>query len=169
MRREFVIQVSGRSCTASLEARPNQPWLLEIEGASYEVDAKRIRPGTWSILHEGRSFVVDLDERKRGVGVLAGTIDTEITIEDARRARLAATVSQGEGARGETVRAPIAGKVVKVLVAEGDEVEAGASVLVLEAMKMENEIRCENGGTVASVSVEAGQSVDSNDTLLTLS
>lgn len=166
---EFLITIDGRRCTAVVDTNPEQPWRVEIEGRAYVLDARRVRPGTWSILHEGRSYLVDLDQRKRGVGVLAGVIDAEVIIEDARRARLAAAVSQGEATRGEVVRAPIAGKVVKVLVAEGDEVEAGHSLVVLEAMKMENEIRCEVGGAVTAISVEDGQSVDSGDALITLS
>ena len=71
-------------------------------------------------------------------------------------------------ARGETLRAPIAGKVVKVLVAVGDEVAAGSPVIVLEAMKMENELVAERGGKVTAVNKQAGQAVDTGDVLVEL-
>jgi biotin carboxyl carrier protein len=58
--------------------------------------------------------------------------------------------------------------VVTILVAAGDAVEAGQGVAVLEAMKMENEIKADRGGTVAAIHAEAGQSVEANDQLVTL-
>ncbi|HEX7704038.1 MAG TPA: biotin/lipoyl-containing protein, partial [Kofleriaceae bacterium] len=70
--------------------------------------------------------------------------------------------------RGEALRAPIAGKVVKVLVAVGDNVAPGTAVIVLEAMKMENELVSERGGTVKVVHKQAGQAVDTGDTLVEL-
>lgn len=169
MQRELIITIDGRECVAHVEPHTSGPWRVSIDGREHLVDARRIRPGTWSLLVAGRSFVVDLDERKLGTAVLIGHVDTVVEVEDARRKRLARSVAQNEGARrGETIRAPIAGKVVKVLVAPGDQVAAGQSVVVLEAMKMENEIRSESGGAVASVHVQAGQSVDTLDTLVTL-
>lgn len=169
MRRELIITLDGRERVAVVEPQPNGPWRVSLDGHERLVDARRVRPGTWSLLVEGRSYLVDLDQRKRGVGVLVGKVDTVVEVEDARRKRLAETMAQGEtDRRGEIVRAPIAGKVVKVLVAPGDEVAAGQAVVVLEAMKMENEIRSESGGTVASVQVTAGQSVETQDTLVTL-
>jgi biotin carboxyl carrier protein len=169
MRRELIITIDGRECVATVEPHAGGPWRVSLDGRELLVDARRVRPGTWSLLVEGRSYTVDLDQRKRGLGVLVGKVDTVVEVEDARRKRLAQTMAQGEPSkRGETIRAPIAGKVVKVLVAPGDQVAANQSVVVLEAMKMENEIRSESGGTVASVQVAAGQSVDTHDTLVTL-
>jgi biotin carboxyl carrier protein len=169
MQRELIITIDGRECVARVEPQTKGPWRVSIDGREHLVDARRVRSGTWSLLVAGRSFVVDLDERKLGTAVLIGNVDTVVEVEDARRKRLARSVAHGDGAkRGEIVRAPIAGKVVKVLVAPGDQVAAGQSVVVLEAMKMENEIRSESGGTVASVHIESGQSVDTLDTLVTL-
>jgi biotin carboxyl carrier protein len=169
MRRELIITLDGRECVAVVEPHASGPWRVSLDGRERLVDARRVRPGTWSLLVDGRSYLVDLDERKQGLGVLVGKVDTVVEVDDARRKRLARAVAQGETSkRGETIRAPIAGKVVKVLVAPGDQVAANQSVVVLEAMKMENEIRSESGGTVASVQVTAGQSVETHDTLVTL-
>jgi biotin carboxyl carrier protein len=169
MRRELIISIDGQERVAVVEPHANGPWRVSIDGREHLVDARRVRPGTWSLLVEGRSYLVDLDHRKHGLNVLVGKVDTPVEIHDARRKRLAENLAQGEaGARGEIVRAPIAGRVVKVLVAPGETVAANQSVVVLEAMKMENEIRSESGGTVASVLVAAGQSVETHDTLLTL-
>jgi biotin carboxyl carrier protein len=84
---------------------------------------------------------------------------------------VAATTSSTSiaAARGESIRAPIAGKVVKVLVAVGDPVAVGAAVIVLEAMKMENQLVAERGGTVTAIHKAAGQAVDTGDLLVEIS
>ena len=66
------------------------------------------------------------------------------------------------------IKAPIPGLVVRMLVAEGDEVEAGQSVVILQAMKMENELRAQRAGTVATIKCKEGDSVNQGDTLVTL-
>ncbi len=76
-----------------------------------------------------------------------------------------AAASTGGGGNG-TISAPMQGTIVKVLVSAGDSVEAGQAVLVLEAMKMENQISSERGGTVAEVRVSAGESVGTGDVLV---
>src|SRR6185503_1696719 len=124
------------------------------------VDAVEIRPGTWSLLVDGRSIVVDVDRRSASTALLVGGEEVKLELVDARRSRLAQAVGAGRaGTRGELVRAPIAGKVVKLLVDAGAEVSAGQGVAVLEAMKMENEIRADRGGAVETIHVKPGQSV----------
>ncbi len=70
-------------------------------------------------------------------------------------------------AHEQVVRSPMPGRVVKVLVAKGDAVEAGQGLVVLEAMKMENEVRARAAGTVGEVHVTAGTAVDGNAKLVT--
>ncbi|MGZ8764285.1 MAG: biotin/lipoyl-containing protein [Acidimicrobiia bacterium] len=77
-----------------------------------------------------------------------------------------AGVGSGAGAGGGTISAPMQGTIVKVLVAVGDTVEVGESMLVLEAMKMENHLSAEMAGTVAEVRVSAGDTVGTGDVLL---
>jgi acetyl-CoA/propionyl-CoA carboxylase, biotin carboxylase, biotin carboxyl carrier protein len=74
----------------------------------------------------------------------------------------------GGGAGDGTIAAPMQGTIVKILVAEGDAVEAGQSVLVLEAMKMENHINAEAAGTVREIRVAAGDTVGTGDVLLVI-
>jgi biotin carboxyl carrier protein len=89
-----------------------------------------------------------------------------LQVEDALHRRLASAAGARAPARGESIRAPIAGKVVKVLVAVGDPVAPGSAVIVLEAMKMENELAAERGGTVSAVHKAAGQAVDTGELLI---
>jgi len=144
-------------------------WRVVVDGEEKLVDAVMIRPGTWSLIVDGRSYLVDVDKRKRATAVLVNASETNIALEDARRKRLASLVTRKDsGGTGEVIVAPITGKLVKLLVAVGDKVEAGQAVAVIEAMKMENEIAAERGGTVKKIHAEAGTSIETHDQLVTL-
>src|SRR3954470_3470373 len=132
MKRELIVTADGRDRTVVVEGRlPDGRVRITIDGATREVDARPIRPGTWSLLLDGRNFVVDLDKRRAGIAASVGTSEAMLQVEDALHRRLAAAASPRSAARGESIRAPIAGKVVKVLVAVGDTVAPGAPVIVL--------------------------------------
>jgi biotin carboxyl carrier protein len=174
MKRELHATISAAG-TPAVE----QPFVLEgpnAEGrfiltakdqAAVAVDAQRVRGSTWSIIINHRSYLVDLDKRRAGAAISVDASDGIIVVEDANKRRLmAASGRSSVKAAGETLRAPIAGKVVKVLVAPGDVVAAGTAVVVLEAMKMENEMVAERGGTVTTIGKLAGQAVDIGDILV---
>ncbi len=168
MRKEFAITTGGREAIVAVGRHPDGSLAIEIDGVARAVDARELRPGTWSLVVDGKSFVVDLDPRRGAVAASVGMAEAVLTVEDAQTKRLKSATHRGPAARGEEVRAPIAGKVVKVLCAVGDEVAAGQPVAVLEAMKMENEIVAERGGTCTDVAKVPGQSVETGERLLTL-
>ncbi len=171
MKRELIVTADGRERTVVVEGpQADGTFRISIDGRVREVDARPVRPGTWSVVLEGKNYLVDLDKRRTGIAASVGTSEAMLAVEDALHRRLAAAAQpRGDKARGETLRAPIAGKVVKVLVAPGDAVAPGTAVIVLEAMKMENEIVSERGGTVGAVHKQAGQAVDTGDVLVELS
>jgi pyruvate carboxylase subunit B len=169
MKRELIATAGGREIEISVEPGDDGRWRIGIDGAVREVDARQIRPGTWSLVIDGRAYLVDLDRRKQGTALSSRLAEAVAVIEDARRKRLAkAAHREGLASTGEELRAPIAGKVVKLLVEPGATVTAGQGVIVLEAMKMENELVAERGGTVATIHKQAGQPVDTGDLLVTL-
>jgi biotin carboxyl carrier protein len=171
MKREWIVTAEGRDRTVVVEGPlETGRFRITIDGAVSEVDGRAVRPGTWSIAIDGRTYTVDLDRRRNGVAASVGASEALLQVEDALHRRLAAA-AQPRGGRGsgETIRAPIAGKVVKVLVAAGDTVAAGTPVIVLEAMKMENELVAERGGKVTAVNKQTGQAVDTGDVLVELS
>jgi biotin carboxyl carrier protein len=167
VKRELIVTAFGRERTVVVEG-PGQDggFRVSIDGAAQEVDARALRPGTWSLVIAGRSYVVDLDRRRAGIAASVGDSEALLQVEDALHKRLASTAGARPAPRGEAIRAPIAGKVVKVLVAAGDQVTAGTPVIVLEAMKMENELAAERGGTVSAIHKAAGQAVDTGDLLV---
>jgi biotin carboxyl carrier protein len=170
MKRELIVTAHGLDRTVTVEGPlEDGRFRVAIDGAERLVDARSLRPGTWSLIIDGASFTVDLDPRRGGIAASVGDAEALLQVEDALHRRLAtAAGSRGPAARGESLRAPIAGKVVKVLVAVGDQVAPGSAVIVLEAMKMENEIVAERGGTVTALHKAAGQAVDTGDLLVEL-
>ncbi|HEY4177672.1 MAG TPA: biotin/lipoyl-containing protein [Kofleriaceae bacterium] len=169
MKRDLIVTAAGAERAVTIDGpRPDGSFGVIVDGTERAVDAKMIRPGTWSLVLDGRSFVVELDQRRNGVAASVGASEALLQVEDALHKKLAKAASPRAAARGESLRAPIAGKVVKVLVAVGDNVAAGSPVIVLEAMKMENELVAERGGTVSQITKQAGQAVDTGELLVEL-
>jgi glutaconyl-CoA/methylmalonyl-CoA decarboxylase subunit gamma len=169
VKRELIVTANGRDRTVIVDGpQADGTFRITLDGVERIVDGRAIRPGTWSLLIDGRSFIVDLDPRRQGIAASVGASEVMLTVEDALHRRLASAAGSRAAATGETVRAPIAGKVVKVLVAVGDQIAPGTPMVVLEAMKMENEIVAERGGTVQTIGKTAGQAVDTGDLLIEL-
>jgi acetyl-CoA/propionyl-CoA carboxylase biotin carboxyl carrier protein len=132
---------------------------------SDDEDDEAVTERTFTVEVNGKRFEVELEER--------GAPPVPTVESDGRTARPPeATEDDDDGGRvvegGEQVTAEMQGTVLSVEVAEGDEVGPGDVVLVLEAMKMENDIVAERGGTVSQVLVEEGESVDMGDGLVVL-
>ncbi len=170
MKRELVSDSGGTTRTVIVETTVEGGIRVSVDGEVREVDARRVNPGTWSILIDRRSYLVDLEPRRGGQ--VAFTLEDAsglLKLEDARARRLASAAQRTRAvARGETLSAPIAGRIVKLNFAVGDTVPAGAAVVVLEAMKMENELLAERGGTVSKIYRQPGDSVDTNEKLVEL-
>lgn len=122
-----------------------------------------------------RELPVTAQERAACIRRFEITLDgwrLRATVEPEARARLRERAAQDDEIRRHhgphAVAAPMAGRVVRLWVAEGDTVEAGQRLLAVEAMKMENEIRAPRAGAVETVAVEVGDSVDHGDELVIL-
>ena len=137
--------------------RSNGHYIVDVDGVRHEVDAHKLEADFYSILTEGRSYEVSVEPRGDAYHVRHGAAEQLVRLTDpSRRAR-----EEGPDADGPVqILSQMPGKVVRVLVGEGDEVTAGQGVIVVEAMKMENEIAAPKDGKVASLRVEPGQSVE---------
>ena len=123
-------------------------------------------PGAYSILTNGRIYEARVEETLDGLVVVVDGHRFEIEVQDPRRWKAKAAGMGGEGIA--TVRALMPGKVVRVLAAPGDSVEAGQGILVVEAMKMQNEMKAPRAGRVLKISVQAGSAVAAGDVLATI-
>ncbi|MBK9070707.1 MAG: hypothetical protein IPL79_06865 [Myxococcales bacterium] len=168
MKKELTAVIGDVEVPVSVTPVAGDLLRVAVADRTYDVDAVMIRPGQWSLRLGDRAFVVDLEARRGSTLVVSGLVHALVSMEGTHQRRLAAKSAGGQAAKGERVLAPIAGKVVKILHEVGTVVAPGAGVIVLEAMKMENEIASERGGTIAAIRVAAGQSVETGELLLEL-
>lgn len=134
----------------------------------YQVDAAPAKAGVYSLLIDGAQHEVSVRPREEDWTVTGRHGTATVSITDPLTHLAAQTRGAKGGKRHRKVTAYMPGRVVAVLVQEGDAVTAGQGIVVLEAMKMENEIRTEHDGTIAKVFVQPGQAVDSGNPLFEL-
>ena len=145
---------------------------LVWEGQAHPIDILELEPGCYSILMDGRSVEVRLDQAKspdpEAHAYRAMLYDGayEFSLVDPRRALLSGT--GGAGAGGGLLASPMPGKIVKLLVKVGDQVQEGQTLLVMEAMKMQNELKAAVNGTVATVHTQEGATVETGAPLITV-
>lgn len=141
---------------------------VEVGGQLVEADAVVVGD-VLSIRLGGRMLDLVLEGAPPEVGVIGGGHRVYARVESERaRALAAASRSRGPGGGEATVTSPMPGRVMKVLVAVGDEVAVGQSLVVVEAMKMENEIKATKPGKVAEVFAQAGATVEAGAKLVRL-
>ena len=169
---KLEIQIGGKKRGVELarESHPDHPerdrWVCRLDGLPVEVDVVNVGTGTYSILLGGLSYEIRVRPgASGGLVVQAGAEEIPVEIYDPRawRGRRAGAGFAAEGR--QQIAAPMPGKVVRVLVKQGDEVEAGQGVVVVEAMKMQNEIRSPKAGKVERLHVSEGQAVNVGEVL----
>lgn len=147
---EHHVIIEGQTMEIDFVSVSGQPvYSLIVDGKSYE---GYVYPSedVWQVLIRGRLYTV--------------------RVEDERERRLRATVGGGVAESGEFhLKAPMPGLVVAVPVTEGQKVEKGQVLVILESMKMQNELKAPRAGTVQRIRVKAGEAVEQKQTLLSLS
>jgi biotin carboxyl carrier protein len=129
-------------------------------------DVENPEPGVYSILLDGRSYEAYVEETPAGMAVSIDGYRFEIEARDPRRWSRRSAGGGGEGV--QTISSPMPGKVVRVLVAPGDAVEAGQGIVVVEAMKMQNEMKAPRAGKVRSVTTQPGATIAAGEVLAML-
>lgn len=146
---EKHVSVDGKTYMVDFESVSGQPvYSLIVDGQSHE---SYVYAGddSWQVLLRGRLYPV--------------------TVEDEREKRLRAAAGGGVAETGEFhLRAPMPGLVVSIPVTEGQEVKRGQVVLILESMKMQNELKSPRDGTIGRIRVKPGESVEQKQTLLSV-
>ena len=155
----------GKS-TRIVELEPGADrWRITLDGQPLDADAVEIAPNTFSILLRGQSHEIRVTPSSNGTLTLQTGFE-EFTAEvlDPRAwsgRRHSAVEAEGR----QQVVAPMPGKVIRIFVKAGDRVEAGQGLLVIEAMKMQNEIRSPKSGVVERVLAQEGQPVNAGEIL----
>jgi biotin carboxyl carrier protein len=141
-----------------------------VNDAPYTIDFK-ILPisGLASLLLNNQSLEAVVEEREDHWEVLTEGELYNVRVQDERAFRLAQARGTDVGDSGETaVKSPMPGVIINVLVEEGDVIEQGQHVVILESMKMENELKAQRGGVVTAVKTEAGANVEKDQVLVVI-
>jgi biotin carboxyl carrier protein len=161
---KFEIHISGKTRIVEL-TRDSDRWRISLDGQLLDADAVEIAPHTLSLLLNGESHEIRVTPAPGGaLKIQNGFHEFTAEVVDPRAwsgRRHAHTELEGR----QQVLAPMPGKVVRLLVKVGDTVEAGQGLLVVEAMKMQNEIRSPKTGTVERLLAKEGQPVNAGETL----
>lgn len=161
---KLEIRVGGKKPLEVDATRAGNQLRIALDGRVIEVDAVETSPGVYSVLIGGRAFDVRIEEEQDRIKAIAAEEEFSFAIADPRAwHRRRAGMLEAEG-RLEIV-APMPGKIVRMLVAQGAKVEAGQGLFVIEAMKMQNEIRSPKGGTVERLMTREGQAVNAGEVL----
>jgi biotin carboxyl carrier protein len=165
--RKLSVKIGGKERVVEID-----DGRVRVDGVEVEVEVIEAEPGLWVLRQGNEQTIAQVD------GIGAKTV-VEIRRPGGDPAVVAAEVGQARRAKGEptvraeatgpvTMRSPIPGRVVKVLVRVDDRVSAGQTTVVLEAMKMENELRAPRAGRVASVHCTEGTAVEAGQDLVVL-
>jgi biotin carboxyl carrier protein len=146
---EHHVSIDGRVQEVDFESVSGQPvYSLIIDGKSYESYVYETEEG-WQVLTRGRQY--------------------NLTVEDEREKRLRAAAGNGVAESGEYhLKAPMPGLIVAIPVNEGDRVEKGQVILILESMKMQNELKSPKAGTVGRIRVKQGETVEQRQALMSV-
>jgi biotin carboxyl carrier protein len=149
--RQIEFSRDGRNVTAT------------VDGREYVLDASEPEPGIFLLKHDGHVF----EAYASGSNVTIGGLTFETKVIDPKRLRGSSSASDSEHGRAE-IRSAMPGKVVRILKSAGDSVAKGDGVIVVEAMKMQNELKSPKDGTVGEFKVAEGATVGAGDVLVVI-
>jgi len=139
---------------------------LKIGGRQFEADVRKVGDTSFSVLIGNRSFDLEVVAEGDELIVASRGATTRVTLQDTARRSRDAVVGRPAVAGKAQLKAMMPGRVVNVLVSVGDEVALQQGLVVIEAMKMENELKSPKAGKVTEVKVMPGQTVEKGDLLL---
>jgi len=161
----YVVTLNGEEKTVRIDP----DGLIQVDGLDVKPEIRRLSPTAFCVMIGDRPYKVLAARDGEGFDVAAGAVTGKAVVESERDRlmRKYARTSASTGHKRE-IHAPMPALIVKVEVRVGQEVRAGEPLLVLEAMKMENEIRSHQAGTVKEIYVKPGNPVEKGQLLLTI-
>jgi biotin carboxyl carrier protein len=160
----YDVIVDGKTHRLEL-TRGENTWLCKVDDQPIEVDAALTARDVLSVLVGGDAFEVKRERSLQGeLHLVIGSARYAVDVQDPRSLRTRRAAGGAE-AGPQKITAPMPGKIVRVMVAVGDEVKAGQGVIVMEAMKMQNEMKSPKDGKVQKIKTSEGSTVNPGDTL----
>ncbi len=162
---QYVLTQSGREVVAEVVPAGDGMYEVTLEGRTVTVDARMVDPAVCSFIVDGVCYEVHVARDRDLYTLLINGEHYEVAARN-RRVRAAFSAGGRMLTGRQVIQAPMPGRVVRVLVDQGSSVKTGEPLLVLEAMKMENQLRSPVDGVVAELEVVAGQVVATGDKLV---
>ncbi len=161
----YVVTYGDKEDTIKIEEAGVAQYRVGIGDREFVVDAHRVESNTWSIILDGKVYEVDLVVNDDDIEVFINGDLYPLKVVNEQKKALSRAKEAAEGGK-QLITAPMPGKVVKVLVEEGEEVGANQGLIVIEAMKMENEFKARAKGKVKEIFVSEGDVVEGGDKLI---
>jgi len=158
----YDVSIDGKNYRLQLD-RAEGRWACRLDGREIEVDAVLARPDVLSLRIGNKAYEIKCERVAQDLHLWVGSARFAAEVRDPRSLRGRVRAVDDHGPRKLT--APMPGKIVRLLMSQGAEVEAGAGVLVVEAMKMQNEIKSPKIGTIQKILVSEGAAVNAGDVL----
>jgi biotin carboxyl carrier protein len=162
----FVATLGDQTYTVEIEEIGKSLYRVSVDGNEFLVDGKKTGRTNYSLIVDNRSFEVEVDNAEDEYRVLVDGRSYHVNLVDERRMRVGGGQSALELQGRQKVSVPMPGKVIAVLVSEGDTVEKGQGLVIVEAMKMENEVRSPIAGEIKEIKVKSGDAVEGGAVLL---
>lgn len=159
-------QLSGNEHEISLDFDDGIVF-AEVDSRPYEIEIRELADGQYLLLGGSRTYRCRVEAKRdspNSFEVVLRGLARDITIIDPKRLRSSQTAGAHHSGAAQII-SPMPGKIVRVLVEVGAEVETGAGIIVVEAMKMQNEMKSPKAGVVVSINAEAGATVNAGDVL----
>lgn len=159
----YDVIIDGKSYRLDLQ-RAEKSWQCRLDNREVHLDAVLTRVDVLSVLIDGKAYEIKREHTATDMHLWVGSARYEAELRDPRSLR-SRKGTGGDDKGPRKLLAPMPGKVVRVLLKEGAAVESGQGILVVEAMKMQNEIKSPKKGTVQKIVAGAGAAVNAGDVL----
>ncbi|MBE9491487.1 MAG: biotin/lipoyl-binding protein [Bacteroidetes bacterium] len=162
------IKINDRNAQVELLSRKDNNVLISIDGRKYEADIVMVENGVYSILIDNRSYNIELikiESKKYLVTTYLQSYDVEIIDAESKYLK---SRKKDDILEETTISSPMPGKIVKVLVNEGDQVKAGDTVVIVSAMKMESEYKVKKNRLIKEIKVQEGDTINAHQPLIVI-
>jgi biotin carboxyl carrier protein len=167
---ELELNIDSRTAKLNLLKREGNQLIVDVDGEVYDLDMVRVAEGIYSIIYKGKSYNVEMIQGTTDKHYVVNTFynSYEVEVVDAET-KYIRNRHKGDAHDGEnSISTPMPGKVVKILVKVGDEVEVGQTVIIVSAMKMESEFKARKPGTVKAIHVQEGDLVEGHKVMVVI-
>jgi len=164
----YLATLGGQEHEIEIEELAAGSFAIRFGENRYEADLRKLGPLSFSVIVNHRSFDFDVARDGEETVVTSRSRSTRLTVADAARRTARAAGKRREVSGRVEIKSAMPGRIVSVLVALGDEVKAEQGIIVVEAMKMENEVKAPKAGKVGEVKVFAGQAVEKGQLMIVI-